>query len=56
MQTSVKTSPLLKQRAESVVPERMQAMREAIQKKDFENFADITMKVLGYHFVSMYFI
>ncbi|ELU01936.1 hypothetical protein CAPTEDRAFT_176844 [Capitella teleta] len=44
MQTSVKTSPLLKHRAEKIVPERMQAMIEAIQKKDFESFADLTMK------------
>uniref|UniRef100_A0A4W3IWT2 Diphosphomevalonate decarboxylase n=1 Tax=Callorhinchus milii TaxID=7868 RepID=A0A4W3IWT2_CALMI len=44
MQTSVKTSPLLKHRAEKIVPERMKEMTEAIQCRDFESFAQITMK------------
>uniref|UniRef100_A0A8C5PN52 Diphosphomevalonate decarboxylase n=1 Tax=Leptobrachium leishanense TaxID=445787 RepID=A0A8C5PN52_9ANUR len=44
MQTSVQTSPLLKFRAESVVPERMKDMIEAIKKKDFEAFGQLTMK------------
>ncbi|KAG8562554.1 hypothetical protein GDO81_015724 [Engystomops pustulosus] len=44
MQTSVKTSPLLKHRAESVVPGRMEEMIEAIKKKDFEAFGQLTMK------------
>lgn len=44
MQTSVKTSPLLKLRAESVVPGRMVEMIEAIKKKDFDAFGQLTMK------------
>ncbi|XP_075694468.1 diphosphomevalonate decarboxylase isoform X2 [Rhinoderma darwinii] len=44
MQTSVETSPLLKLRAESVVPGRMVEMIEAIKKKDFEAFGQLTMK------------
>ncbi|XP_068173851.1 diphosphomevalonate decarboxylase isoform X1 [Antennarius striatus] len=44
MQTSVKTSCLLKHRAESVVPERMVEMTEAIRRKDFAAFAELTMK------------
>ncbi|XP_073411043.1 diphosphomevalonate decarboxylase isoform X1 [Dendrobates tinctorius] len=44
MQTSVETSPLLKFRAESVVPGRMVEMIDAIKKKDFEAFGQLTMK------------
>ncbi|XP_069072581.1 diphosphomevalonate decarboxylase isoform X2 [Pleurodeles waltl] len=44
MQTSVETSPLLKYRAESVVPARMEEMTEAIRQRDFERFAQLTMK------------
>lgn len=44
MSQSVKTSSLLKYRAESVVPKRIDTIKEAILKKDFETFADITMK------------
>ncbi|XP_044129073.1 diphosphomevalonate decarboxylase isoform X1 [Bufo gargarizans] len=44
MQTSVETSPLLKLRAESVVPGRMGEMIEAIKNKDFEAFGQLTMK------------
>ncbi|XP_040055364.2 diphosphomevalonate decarboxylase [Gasterosteus aculeatus] len=44
MQTSVQTSRLLKHRAESVVPGRMEEMIEAVQRKDFAAFADLTMK------------
>lgn len=44
MQTSVQTSCLLKHRAESVVPDRMAKMIEAVRKKDFPAFAEITMK------------
>jgi len=45
MQTSVKTSQLLAHRAEKIVPERMVEMRRAIKDKDFQTFAEITMKV-----------
>ncbi|XP_075966008.1 diphosphomevalonate decarboxylase [Anarhichas minor] len=44
MQTSVQTSRLLKHRAESVVPGRMVEMIEAVQRKDFAAFAELTMK------------
>ncbi|XP_004913622.3 diphosphomevalonate decarboxylase isoform X2 [Xenopus tropicalis] len=44
MQTSVETSPLLKLRADLVVPERMEAMIESIRKKDFKAFGELTMK------------
>ncbi|KAJ6657193.1 hypothetical protein lerEdw1_002782 [Lerista edwardsae] len=44
MQTAVKTSPLLKHRAEAVVPERMAQMIEHIQKCDFAAFGELTMK------------
>ncbi|KAM7424025.1 hypothetical protein PAMA_000405 [Pampus argenteus] len=44
MQTSVQTSCLLKHRAESVVPGRMLEMIEAVHRKDFAAFADLTMK------------
>nr|XP_056718372.1 diphosphomevalonate decarboxylase [Euleptes europaea] len=44
MQTSVKTSLLLKHRAEAVVPERMAQMIRYIQQRDFEAFAELTMK------------
>ncbi|KAL6113175.1 mvd [Pungitius sinensis] len=44
MQTSVQTSRLLKHRAESVVPGRMVEMIEAVQRRDFAAFAELTMK------------
>lgn len=44
MQTSVQTSCLLKHRAESVVPDRMVEMTEAVRRKDFTTFAELTMK------------
>lgn len=44
MQTSVQTSGLLKHRADSVVPGRMVEMIEAVRKKDFPVFAELTMK------------
>ncbi|KAJ4947389.1 hypothetical protein JOQ06_009424 [Pogonophryne albipinna] len=44
MQTSVQTSCLLKHRAESVVPGRMEEMIEAVREKDFVAFAELTMK------------
>ncbi|ORX99066.1 diphosphomevalonate decarboxylase [Basidiobolus meristosporus CBS 931.73] len=43
MQTTVETSPLLQERLR-VVPERMKAMSEAILKRDFPAFAELTMK------------
>ncbi|XP_069843967.1 diphosphomevalonate decarboxylase [Dipodomys merriami] len=44
MQTSVETSALLKFRAESVVPARMREMARCIQDRDFQRFAQLTMK------------
>ncbi|KAI9292275.1 diphosphomevalonate decarboxylase [Neoconidiobolus thromboides FSU 785] len=44
MQTTVKTSELLKHRIENVVPKHMDQISKAILDKDFETFATITMK------------
>ncbi len=43
MQNSVQTSPLLKYRADSVVPKRMAEMERAVKAKDFAAFARLTM-------------
>nr|WCZ58791.1 diphosphomevalonate decarboxylase [Seculamonas ecuadoriensis] len=43
MKTTVDTSPLLKYRADVVVPERMRQMETAIHERDFETFAKLTM-------------
>lgn len=44
MQRTVQTSPLLQHRIKHVVPERMKRITEAIQAKDFDTFAQITMQ------------
>ncbi|XP_048887334.1 diphosphomevalonate decarboxylase isoform X1 [Brienomyrus brachyistius] len=44
METSVRTSSLLKHRAERVVPQRMEEMVHAIRQKDFAAFGELTMK------------
>ncbi|XP_051579778.1 diphosphomevalonate decarboxylase [Myxocyprinus asiaticus] len=44
MRTSVETSPLLKYRADAVVPCRMEEMIMAIRQRDFAAFAELTMK------------
>ena len=44
MQTSVDTSDLIKHRIQHSVPERMTLMKNAILGKDFDSFAEITMK------------
>lgn len=44
MKRSVETSSLLPIRASNVVPERISAMTKAILEKDFNSFAEITMK------------
>lgn len=44
MKKSVETSDLLKYRASECVPKRVEAMKEAIFRKDFESFAKITME------------
>lgn len=43
MQDSLKTSPLMADRINKVVPERMAAVSKAIKEKDFHSFASITM-------------
>lgn len=42
MRDTVETSPLLKYRAETVVPSRILKMEEAIKNRDFESFARLT--------------
>ena len=44
MQLTVKTSALLKHRVESVVSKRVLDMQQAIVNRDFNKFAEITMK------------
>jgi diphosphomevalonate decarboxylase len=44
MQATVATSGLFPHRANVVVPERMVQMKKAIVDRDFESFADLTMK------------
>jgi diphosphomevalonate decarboxylase len=43
MQLSVQTSPMMKDRIDKIVPARMADVSEAVQAKDFERFANITM-------------
>lgn len=44
METSVKTSDLLKYRASTVVPQRVEVFHKAIKERDFQVFAEETMK------------
>lgn len=44
MKRSVETSDLIHHRAEKVVPERCVEMRKAIAEKNFEKFAELTMR------------
>ena len=44
MQETVKTSALFKTRAEEVVPRAMREMEIAIPEKNFEKFAEVTMR------------
>ncbi|PNS13972.1 Diphosphomevalonate decarboxylase [Sphaceloma murrayae] len=44
MQQTVATSTLFKERVEMVVPQRMSEMRRAVEEKDFETFASLTMR------------
>uniref|UniRef100_A0A0A9XFB3 Diphosphomevalonate decarboxylase n=1 Tax=Lygus hesperus TaxID=30085 RepID=A0A0A9XFB3_LYGHE len=43
MQQSVKTSPIMTERVSVVVPQRMEAVKQAITTKNFHAFAEITM-------------
>jgi diphosphomevalonate decarboxylase len=44
MQTSVATSELMKTRIDDVVPRRIETIKTAILNRDFEKFAEITMR------------
>lgn len=44
MARTVQTSELIHHRADSIVPQRIEKIKEAILKKDFETFAKITMQ------------
>lgn len=44
MQATVATSDLFKYRIKEVVPKRFEEMKQAIKEKNFESFADLTMK------------
>ncbi|XP_069312487.1 diphosphomevalonate decarboxylase [Eulemur rufifrons] len=44
MQTSVETSPLLRFRAEALVPASLAEMTRCIRERDFEGFAQLTMR------------
>ncbi|KAL7747351.1 diphosphomevalonate decarboxylase [Sorochytrium milnesiophthora] len=44
MQNTVTTSPLFPTRVESVVPQRIEAISQAIRNRDFNAFAEITMR------------
>jgi len=44
MKTSTQTSEFLRHRAQQIVPERTEKMAQAIDRKDFETFAELTMK------------
>ncbi|KAG5480972.1 hypothetical protein LSCM1_06646 [Leishmania martiniquensis] len=43
MQQSLKTSPMMKERIETIVPARMKAVKDAIRQRDFNKFAEIAM-------------
>ena len=43
MQRSLETSPLIRTRAESIVPERIQLMKAAVSERNFESLAKVTM-------------
>jgi len=44
MQRTLETSPLLQHRITSIVPERMERITDAIRRRDFNTFADVTMR------------
>jgi len=52
MRVSVRTSELLRHRAENIVPGVMDDMRDAILNRNFDKFAELTMKVCnGSHLI-----
>ncbi|KAI8641846.1 diphosphomevalonate decarboxylase [Parasitella parasitica] len=44
MQSTIKTSSLMDERIKSIVPARMEGMIKAVQEKDFQSFAELTMR------------
>ena len=44
MQTTVETSTLAPERCQTIVPQRMKEIEKAIQEKDFQTFAKVTMQ------------
>lgn len=44
MQSTIKTSTLMNERINQVVPARMESMKKAILEKDFQSFAELTMR------------
>ncbi|KAI9299551.1 Diphosphomevalonate decarboxylase [Cunninghamella echinulata] len=44
MQQTIQSSTLMKERIEQVVPQRMKDMIQAIQSKNFDQFAELTMR------------
>lgn len=44
MQETVRTSELFADRVRTIVPQRMKAMEDAVHRKDFEKFAELTMR------------
>ncbi|KAH8339638.1 hypothetical protein KR074_002918 [Drosophila pseudoananassae] len=54
MQRSVQTSQLIQHRADKIVPERVNQLKSAIQKRDFDQFAKITMRESNqFHAIAM---
>ncbi|ORE02104.1 diphosphomevalonate decarboxylase [Rhizopus microsporus var. microsporus] len=44
MQSTIKTSTLMNERINQIVPARMEAMKKAILERDFQTFAELTMR------------
>ncbi|CEP12016.1 hypothetical protein [Parasitella parasitica] len=44
MQSTIKTSLLMNERINSIVPARMEGMKKAVLQKDFQSFAELTMR------------
>lgn len=44
MQSTIKTSLLMNERINNIVPARMEGMKKAILEKDFQSFAELTMR------------
>lgn len=44
MQSTIKTSLLMNERINNIVPARMEGMKKAVLEKDFQSFAELTMR------------